>query len=33
VADKLTLTIAFGVTPLCSAHVFGWTRSKDTTTC
>jgi len=30
---KLTLTIVLGVTPIHSAHVFGWTRSKDTTTC
>ena len=32
-AGKLTLTIVCGVTPLHSAHVFGWTRSKDTNTC
>lgn len=32
-AGKLTLTIAFGVTPLHSAHDFGWTRSKEANTC
>ena len=32
-AGKLTLTIACGVTPIHSAHVFGWTRLKDTNTC
>jgi hypothetical protein len=32
-AGKMTLTIAFGVTPLHSAHVFWRTRSKDATTC
>ena len=32
-AGKLKLTIVCGVTPIHSAYVFGWTRSKVTNTC